>query len=126
MSLPEGWAEATIGDIADTRLGKMLDAAKNKGQPVPYLRNVNVRWGDFDLSDLQEMKVTDDEFAALAVRNGDLFVCEGGEPGRCAVWRGGPQRLVFQKALHRVRTLEGIEPAYAAQFLAFAASVILI
>ena len=51
MTLPEGWVAATIADIADTRLGKMLDAAKNKGDAVPYLRNINARWGDFDLSE---------------------------------------------------------------------------
>lgn len=122
MSLPQGWTEATLGEVAETRLGKMLDAAKNKGEPVPYLRNVNVRWGSFDLSDLMELKVTDDELAELSVRDGDLFVCEGGEPGRCAVWRGGSRRLVFQKALHRVRGLDGVEPDYLAAFLTYAAA----
>lgn len=122
MTLPKGWAEAMLGEIADTKLGKMLDAAKNKGEPVPYLRNINVRWGSFDLSNLLEMKVTPPEFDELAVRDGDLFVCEGGEPGRAAVWRQGQQRIVFQKALHRVRTLDGIEPDYVARFLAHAAA----
>lgn len=122
MTLPQGWAETTLREVAETRLGKMLDAAKNKGEPVPYLRNVNVRWGSFDLYDLMELKVTDDELTELSVRDGDLFVCEGGEPGRCAVWRGGPRRLVFQKALHRVRGLGGVEPDYLAKFLTFAAT----
>jgi type I restriction enzyme S subunit len=56
-----GWVQATIAGIADTKLGKMLDAAKNKGKPVRYLRNINVRWGEFDLSDLREMRVAPDE-----------------------------------------------------------------
>lgn len=112
MILPKGWASATIADIADTKLGKMLDAAKNKGDAVPYLRNVNVRWGEFDLSDLFDMRVTPEEYAELAVQDGDIFVCEGGEPGRSAVWRLGEQRLVFQKALHRIRPLAGIEADY--------------
>lgn len=123
MTLPEGWASATIADIADTKLGKMLDAAKNKGDPVPYLRNVNVRWGEFDLTDLADMRVTADEFVELAVRDGDVFVCEGGEPGRAAVWRGGARRLVFQKALHRVRPYVDIEPDYMAQYLRHIASI---
>jgi len=33
------------------------------------------------LSDLQEMRVTPDELDQMAVRDGDIFVCEGGEPG---------------------------------------------
>lgn len=123
MTLPRGWAEATIGEVADTKLGKMLDAAKNKGEFVPYLRNINVRWGSFDLADLLEMKVTPTEFDELAVRDGDLFVCEGGEPGRAAVWRGGEQRIVFQKALHRVRPLAGVEPEYIARFIGHAAGI---
>ena len=30
---------------------------------------------------------------------GDLVICEGGEPGRCAVWETD-DRIFFQKALH--------------------------
>jgi type I restriction enzyme S subunit len=120
MSLPNGWAKATIADIADTQLGKMLDAAKNKGRLVRYLRNINVRWGEFDLSDVQEMRVTPDELSHFAVRDGDIFVCEGGEPGRAAVWRNGDQDLIFQKALHRLRVLDGIQPDYLAQYVRFA------
>lgn len=121
MSLPSGWIEASISQVADAKLGKMLDAAKNKGEPVRYLRNVNVRWGEFDLSDLQEMRVTPDELQELGVRDNDLFVCEGGEPGRSAIWRGGSQKLVFQKALHRLRALGEMQVAYLAEYLRFVA-----
>ncbi|KQM27946.1 MULTISPECIES: restriction endonuclease subunit S [unclassified Sphingomonas] len=114
MTLPTGWIETTVGDVSATKLGKMLDANKNKGEPVAYLRNVNVRWGAFDLSDLLEMRVTAEERDELAVRDGDLFVCEGGEPGRCAVWRGGERDLVFQKAIHRVRPLDAVNAEYIA------------
>ena len=120
MSLPKGWQQATIADIADTKLGKMLDAVKNKGKPVRYLGNVNVRWGGFDLSGLHEMRVTQDELDQLSVRDGDIFVCEGGEPGRTAVWRGGAQDLIFQKALHRLRVLDDVQTDYLAHYLRFA------
>jgi type I restriction enzyme S subunit len=122
MTLPHGWVETTIGEVADTKLGKMLDANKNKGEPVAYLRNVNVRWGAFDLSDVLEMRVTPDEREALSVRNGDLFMCEGGEPGRCAVWRAGERDLVFQKAIHRVRPLDAVEADYLATYIAHLAA----
>jgi hypothetical protein len=42
-------------------LGKMLDKAKNKGEPQRYLRNFNVRWFGFDLSDLLEMRFLPEE-----------------------------------------------------------------
>ena len=32
-----------------------------------------------------------------------VFVCEGGEPGRSAVWKAPESNITFQKALHRVR-----------------------
>lgn len=101
--LPEGWKWTTMGDIADLRLGKMLDAQKNKGVFKPYLRNSNVRWNSFDLSDLQEMKFTEEEEEKYEVEKGDLIICEGGEPGRAAIWDGITPNMKIQKALHRVR-----------------------
>jgi type I restriction enzyme S subunit len=101
--VPPGWTRVPLSDIADVQLGKMLDQAKNLGQPVQYLRNVNVRWGQFDLADLQTMRMSNEEANFFDVRDGDVFVCEGGEPGRCAVWRHGPNDFTYQKALHRVR-----------------------
>ena len=68
--LPKGWVEAELGSISDVQLGKMLDKQKNKGSPQPYLRNVNVRWGAFDLSDVQEMRFTVDETSFFEIRNG--------------------------------------------------------
>ncbi len=117
MTLPIGWARSTISAFADTKLGKMLDAAKNKGESVPYLRNINVRWGAFDLSDLLEMRASPTELSDLEIRNGDIFICEGGEPGRCAVWHQGKRKLIFQKALHRVRVLDEIQPDYVANYI---------
>lgn len=107
--LTEDWSIATpyktasLSELAEARLGKMLDKGKNTGEWVQYLRNVNVRWFAFDLDDLLEMKIEQSELANLSIKNGDVLICEGGEPGRCAVWKGGETHLVFQKALHRVR-----------------------
>ncbi len=54
----EGWAAVRLANVAHSRLGKMLDKSKNQGTPVSYLRNVNVRWFDFDLSDILTIKVS--------------------------------------------------------------------
>ena len=98
----EGWTEARIADIAKHSLGKMLDKAKNRGDLKPYLRNLNVRWFDFDLSDVQEMKFTPEESDKYTAIKGDVLICEGGYPGRCAIWEDD-EPIYFQKALHRVR-----------------------
>lgn len=92
----------SLGEISDSRLGKMLDKKKNVGIPRKYLRNINVRWFEFDLSDLLTMRITDDEIERYSICKGDLVICEGGEPGRCAVWKND-ESIYYQKALHRVR-----------------------
>ncbi len=96
------WTASRIADIAKHSLGKMLDKAKNRGDLKPYLRNLNVRWFDFDLSDVQEMKFTPEESDKYTAIKGDVLICEGGYPGRCAIWEDD-EPIYFQKALHRVR-----------------------
>ena len=93
----------SLGEVADTALGKMLDAKRSHGRPTPYLRNLNVRWGAVDVSDVQTVPLSEGERLKFALKPGDLLVCEGGEPGRCAVWPGTEVPMTFQKALHRVR-----------------------
>ncbi|MEE1362794.1 MAG: restriction endonuclease subunit S [Selenomonadaceae bacterium] len=91
-----------LKEIANSRLGKMLDKNKNEGIPRKYIRNANVRWLKFDLSDLQLIKIKDDEIDKYTIKYNDLVICEGGEPGRCAVW-DKKEEIFYQKALHRVR-----------------------
>lgn len=103
---------------AEMCLGKMLDKNKNRGTLQPYLRNVNVRWFTFDLSDLKEMRFEEGEAARFGLRDGDLVICEGGEPGRAAVWRGQTEEARIQKALHRVRFRpDEYDPCFAMYFL---------
>ena len=78
------WKAVLLAEIADISLGKMLDKAKNKGEPLPYLANINVRWGDFDLEDLRTMRFEAHELERYSLNAGDIVMCEGGEPGRCA------------------------------------------
>ncbi|MCP9904603.1 restriction endonuclease subunit S [Cyanobium sp. BA5m-10] len=110
--IPSGWAWASVGTVANARLGKMLDKAKNKGVPRPYLRNVNVRWFDFNLSDLLEMRFEETELPEYELRDGDVLICEGGEPGRAAVWDERVTGVYFQKAIHRVRFKPFVDPVY--------------
>ena len=102
MNRGAGWIDRAIQEVADSCLGKMLDRRKNRGKLKPYLRNLNVRWFDFDLSDLLEMRFEDDETERYSAVKGDLLVCEGGYPGRAAIWERD-EPIFFQKAIHRVR-----------------------
>ena len=78
---------------------------------MSYLRNINVRWGCFDLTDVLKMRFKDDEVERYMIEKGDLVLCEGGEPGRCAIWdKANP--IMFQKALHRIRCYGGVLNEY--------------
>ncbi|QHP56982.1 restriction endonuclease subunit S [Pectobacterium carotovorum] len=101
------WQRQKLADISTSCLGKMLDKEKNRGTYYPYLANYNVRWGTFDLNNLQEMKFEDHEHERYGLEYGDLVICEGGEPGRCAIWRSNADGIKIQKALHRLRVKKG-------------------
>ncbi len=97
------WQAKKLEAVADFCLGKMLDQQKNRGEHLPYLANVNVRWGEFDLSDLREMRFEHHELERYGLKYGDIVMCEGGEPGRCAIWKDQKSSMMIQKALHRIR-----------------------
>ena len=111
FELPHGWAWYRLGEIAEVQLGKMLDKKNTIGLPYPYLANVSVRWGSFDLDDLTQMPFVGAEVEKFALKPGDVIMCEGGVPGRCAVWREETSRIKYQKALHRIRLHES-SPEY--------------
>lgn len=106
------WPIVRLGDYIDSCLGKMLDKKKNKGTEQFYLGNSDVRWGSFDLSKLSKMKFEENEHERYGIKKGDLIVCEGGEPGRCAIWLEALQNMKIQKALHRIRTKASLNNYY--------------
>ena len=112
FDIPASWAWVEVGSVAESRLGKMLDNSKNTGRPQRYLRNINVRWFDFDLSDVRQMRFEDHELPEFALHMGDVMICEGGEPGRAAVWDDREDHIYFQKAIHRVRFLDIVDGRY--------------
>ncbi|MFN3321446.1 MAG: restriction endonuclease subunit S [Allorhizobium sp.] len=112
-SIPSSWQWVRVSDVAEARLGKMLDKAKNHGEPYPYLRNTNVHWFDIRLDDLKLIPLSTAEFEEYQLRRGDVLICEGGHGiGRTAVWRSDISNVVFQKALHRVRPGPNLNPDF--------------
>jgi len=108
----KGWKTRRLADIADFCLGKMLDQRKNRGETLPYLANINVRWGEFDLTNLRSMRFEPHELDRYGLKFGDIVMCEGGEPGRCAIWKENQPGMMFQKALHRIRPHPGLDSSY--------------
>jgi type I restriction enzyme S subunit len=116
------WQTRRLGDVADTQLGKMLNKSTQKGDAtIPYLRNVNVQWGEIKLDDLNEMDIYVEERDKFTALPGDLLVCEGGEVGRCAIWEG-PEPIGIQNAIHRIRTSPELSVHYLRHYLEFMAS----
>lgn len=123
LEVPTNWTTVQLGGIAlGSVLGKMLDRQKNRGQPRVYLGNVNLRWGSFNVDREKTMPIEEHEVRRYGVRAGDLIICEGGEPGRCAVWNGADDQVFIQKALHRVRFTASYSPMFACYFLRFSAT----
>ena len=106
------WPLRKLETVADFRLGKMLDEKKNKGELKPYLANINVRWGEIELNDLREMRFEDHESESFGLKYGDIVMCEGGEPGRCALWKDQIPDIKIQKALHRIRPQASLNPEF--------------
>lgn len=106
------WRTVPLEEIANVQLGKMLDKAKNTGKPFRYLANINVRWREFDLSDLKETLFDEKDIGKFSLSKGDLLMCEGGEPGRCAVWEEVDSDIKYQKAIHRIRCSACVSPYF--------------
>jgi type I restriction enzyme S subunit len=103
--VPVGWDVAPIRSRYTVQVGRMLNAERAaSGDLQPYLRNFNVRWDDFDLTDVAEMDFPPEERRRYALTPGDLLVCEGGAGiARAALWSGSLVPCYFGKSLHRVR-----------------------
>lgn len=68
------------------------------------------------------MDFSDEERAKFSLESGDLLVCEGGEVGRTAIWRGELSECYFQKAIHRLRPKDGLMvPEFMLAFMVQAA-----
>ncbi len=110
--------ESRLGDLVEMQLGKMLSKkARTGANQRPYLANINVRWGAFELADLKTMSFDDREVAKFRLQQGDVLACEGRGVGRSAVWRGELEECYYQKALHRLRVRDPrVTPEYLVEY----------
>lgn len=117
-TIPASWPVLTVATDFQIDLGKMLDEKRQNGEStIPYLRNTNVQWDRVDIKDLKTMDIHPGERDRYCVRPGDLLICEGGQPGRSAVWWGDVTPLGFQKALHRARSRGRSRPEWLLECL---------
>lgn len=121
--VPQHWDCAPVYSRYEVFLGKMLSKEATAGfEQRPYLRNLNVRWGRFDLAGLATMSFDASERARYRLRYGDLLVCEGGEVGRAAIWQNELDECYFQKALLCVRPWSTAEVPRFLMYVLYAAA----
>ena len=104
-TVPTNWKTRILKREFEIVLGKMLQANQShEGETEEfYLRSANVQWDRVDISDIKTMWFSPTEKRELLLRNGDLVVNEGGDVGRCAIWRDEIPECYIQNAINRVR-----------------------
>ena len=113
------WIWRPLGDLFEIGAGKTMSSAARRGSnKIPFLRTSNVLWDEIDLSSVDKMSIPEHELPAKLLQPGDLLVCEGGEIGRAAMWKGEIKPMSFQNHLHRLRPIvQDIEPRFYVYFL---------
>lgn len=124
--LPHNWRWAKLGELFSIQQGKSLSPKSRRGiSPYPFLRTVNIKWGYVDLSTIDYMDFNEKEIKKLSLEPGDLLVCEGGEVGRTAIWRGELPNCSYQNHIHRLRKkMENILPEFVMYWMMYAAKVL--
>ncbi|ODR10576.1 hypothetical protein BHQ15_03940 [Mycolicibacillus koreensis] len=110
LGFTDAWGQSTVGEEFDVQLGKRLDAAVNRGALKTCINNRGVRWGRILLNEAIEAPLTHADIQTLKLTPGDVLICEGGEIGRSAVWRGELPEAYFLNTLHRLRSKGNFNP----------------
>lgn len=120
--IPNGWRVDSIGNVFEIQLGKMLNKLAKSGRySAVYLGNRAVQWDRIDPSSLEEMDFSPSEREKFSLKPGDLLICEGGDVGRTAMWRGEIENCYYQKAIHRLRPKSPeVIPDFMLRFMRYA------
>jgi type I restriction enzyme S subunit len=121
-NLPEGWAWATIRELADVIGGLTKNPDREKMLVrMPYLRVANVRTGGLNLSEMKEIGVTDEDRQRASLKTGDLLIVEGNgsidQIGRCALWSGEIAECVHQNHIIKARFSDSRLPQWCLTWL---------
>ena len=122
---PETWTIDRVDSVFDLIQGKQVSERNRIGDNQrPFLRTKNVFWNRLELAELDQMHFSAAEEARYALLPGDLLLCEGGDVGRTAMWRGEVERCYIQNHLHRLRAFDGmVDPQYAVFWFWYAFNV---
>lgn len=123
---PNNWPVQRFDSLFSVQQGKQVSKNNRIGENQhPFLRTRNTFWGRLDLSDLDEMHFTEADENRLALKPGDLLICEGGDIGRTAIWQGELTYCYYQNHLHRARLKDAsvADPEFVLYWLWYAFEV---
>ncbi|MEY8843317.1 hypothetical protein AB9K41_30155, partial [Cribrihabitans sp. XS_ASV171] len=118
---PDEWLWLSVGDLAEVTGGLTKNQKRNAlPKKAKYLRVANVYANRFDLDEVHEIGLSDDEVRKTFLKSGDLLIVEGNgsveQIGRMAIWREQLQHVSHQNHLIRARFLPPIDPLFALMF----------
>lgn len=108
-TVPASWDVVRLGDVAEVTSGFALGPERApKSNYKPYLTVANVQANQIAVTDARYMEVTDSEYAARHLVEGDLVMVEGhaqiSELGRAALVPSEFEGFTFQNHLFRIRS----------------------
>jgi type I restriction enzyme S subunit len=123
FDLPQGWALARFGDLAQISSGVTLGRKTPISKPLllPYLRVANVQRWTLKLESMKEVIIDEKELDRFQICSGDLLITEGGDwdkVGRTAIWQDQLPTCLHQNHVFKARgvTAEWC-PAWAELYL---------
>lgn len=122
MRLPEGWAWATVAQLATlVQYGTSSKTGPLSADAVPVLRMGNVVAGRIVLKELKYLSAHEEGLSNLMLQAGDLLFNRTNSPdlvGKAAVYEGSPPApCSFASYLIRVRFVEDFESRFLMYFL---------
>lgn len=111
--IPTSWEVKRVKNVARVVLGKMVQNDQKKSNEVkkPYLKSRNIQWDGLDLRDVDEMWFKPAEIESYKLLDDDIIVSEGGDVGKCVMWKKEFGEMYFQNSANRVR-VTGANPKY--------------
>jgi type I restriction enzyme S subunit len=108
FELPQGWALARFGDLAQISSGVTLGRKTPISKPLllPYLRVANVQRWTLKLKSMKEVIIDEKELGRFQICSGDLLITEGGDwdkVGRTAIWRDQLPTCLHQNHVFKAR-----------------------
>lgn len=123
--VPKEWKIKTLSELFDVQHGiSLTPMRRTKKANYPMLRTSNIYWGRINIENIDYSWFSEREIELLKPIYGDLFVCEGGDIGRTAIWRNELSSVGFQNHLHRLRKKSAeVSPQFYAYWMQFAVLV---